>query len=61
MAFGPHGPRAPTSAPGDGLKVFLATAALVGLGGVLFYVSHLFGIYFHLTPPPNFRALLTRC
>jgi len=48
VAFGPHGPRAPTSAPGDGLKVFLATTALVGLAGVLYYVTHLFA-----APPPK--------
>ena len=43
MAFGPHGPRAPTSAPGEGLKVFLATVGLVGLGGVLYFVVQAFG------------------
>ncbi|KAF8147565.1 cytochrome c oxidase subunit IV-domain-containing protein [Crassisporium funariophilum] len=37
VAFGPHGPRAPTSQPGDGLKITLATTALVGLAGLLFY------------------------
>jgi len=48
VAFGPHGPRAPTSAPGEGFKVFLASTALVGLGGVLFYVTHFFA-----APPPK--------
>jgi cytochrome c oxidase subunit 4 len=48
VAFGPHGPRAPTSAPGEGLKIFLATAALVGLGGVLSFVMHSFA-----APPPK--------
>ena len=43
MAFGPHGPRAPTSAPGEGFKVFFATAGLVGLAGVLFFTVQLFG------------------
>ena len=43
MAFGPHGPRAPTSAPGEGIKVFLATAGLVGLSGVLYFVLQYFG------------------
>lgn len=46
MAFGPHGPRAPVSAPGDGLKIFLATAALIGLGGVLFFTVQAFGTSF---------------
>lgn len=36
VAFGPHGPRTPTSLPGDGLKVFLATMGLVGVSGVIF-------------------------
>ena len=43
VAFGPHGPRAPTSAPGEGFKVFFATAGLVGLAGVLFFTVQLFG------------------
>ena len=46
MAFGPHGPRAPTSAPGDGYKIFLATAGLVGLAGVLFFTVQSFGLSF---------------
>jgi len=35
VAFGPHGPRAPVSPPGQGLKVFLATMGLVGVAGVI--------------------------
>lgn len=44
VAFGPHGPRAPTSAPGDGLKIFLATAGLIGLAGVLYLTVQSFGM-----------------
>ncbi|THU96937.1 cytochrome c oxidase subunit IV [Dendrothele bispora CBS 962.96] len=36
VSFGPHGPRAPVSKPGDNFKIFLATSALVGVTGVLF-------------------------
>jgi cytochrome c oxidase subunit 4 len=43
VAFGPHGPRAPTSAPGDGVKIFLGTAGLVGVAGVLFLILQHFG------------------
>lgn len=46
VAFGPHGPRAPTSAPGDNLKIFLATVALVGVGGILYLATHHFGTSF---------------
>ncbi|KAG2157012.1 COX4, subunit IV of cytochrome c oxidase [Suillus clintonianus] len=35
VAFGPHGPRAPVSPPGQGLKVFLFTMGLVGVAGLL--------------------------
>jgi len=48
VAFGPHGPRAPTSAPGDNLKIFLATVALVGVGGIVFLITHHFA-----APPPK--------
>ncbi|KAH6902778.1 cytochrome c oxidase subunit IV-domain-containing protein [Coprinopsis sp. MPI-PUGE-AT-0042] len=37
VAFGPHGPRTPTSKPGDLMKILLATSALVGVAGTLFY------------------------
>ena len=43
MAFGPHGPRAPTSAPGDGLKIFLGTVGCIGAAGVLYFVLQHFG------------------
>jgi hypothetical protein len=46
VAFGPHGPRAPTSAPGDNLKIFLATVALIGAGGILYLFAHHFGTSF---------------
>ncbi|KAF9457564.1 COX4, subunit IV of cytochrome c oxidase [Collybia nuda] len=36
VAFGPHGPRAPSSQPGDGLKIFLGTMALTGVGLAVF-------------------------
>lgn len=35
VAFGPHGPRAPISKPGDNLKIFACVAALVGVTGVI--------------------------
>ena len=37
VAFGPHGPRAPTGQPGDGLKIFLSTVGLVGVAGAMFF------------------------
>ena len=43
MAFGPHGPRAPTSKPGDGTKLFFGTLGLVSLGGLLFFTAQYFG------------------
>ena len=64
VAFGPHGPRAPTSAPGDGVKIFLATSALVGVAGVLYLVIQQFGMslslfYLHiLFAYPNLFFLL---
>ncbi|KAF5378357.1 hypothetical protein D9615_008744 [Tricholomella constricta] len=36
VAFGPHGPRTPTSQPGDAVKVLFWTAALVAAGGALY-------------------------
>ncbi|KAM6500104.1 hypothetical protein JOM56_003118, partial [Amanita muscaria] len=35
VAFGPHGARAPVSKPGDSLKTFAYTMALVGAAGIL--------------------------
>ena len=46
VAFGPHGPRAPTSAPGEGFKILLSTLGLIGLGGVLFLTVQSFGTSF---------------
>ncbi|KAF9532833.1 COX4, subunit IV of cytochrome c oxidase [Crepidotus variabilis] len=48
VAFGPHGPRAPTSKPGDGLKIFLSTVALIGAAGVVFL-----GVLSISPPPPK--------
>ncbi|TFK62365.1 cytochrome c oxidase subunit IV [Pluteus cervinus] len=48
VAFGPHGPRAPTSAPGDGMKILLGTLALVGVAGLLSMSIH--GL---AAPPPK--------
>jgi len=36
VAFGPHGPRTPSSQPGDALKILLFTSALVAVAGTLF-------------------------
>lgn len=47
IAFGPHGPRAETP-PGEWTKVWLYTAAGVGLSAVLF-----FGIHSLARPPPR--------
>jgi len=40
VAFGPHGPRAPTSQPGDGVKIFFSTLALMAIGGIVFFAIH---------------------
>ncbi|KIM36440.1 hypothetical protein M413DRAFT_449151 [Hebeloma cylindrosporum] len=48
VAFGPHGPRTPTSQPGEGLKVFLSVAGLVGVTVILHQVIRAFG-----KPPPK--------
>jgi len=37
VAFGPHGPRTPTSQPGDNLKILLSTLALVGVSGAVYF------------------------
>jgi len=37
VAFGPHGPRAPTGQPGDNFKIFLGTVALIAIGGAVFF------------------------
>ncbi|PFH46628.1 hypothetical protein AMATHDRAFT_154305 [Amanita thiersii Skay4041] len=48
VAFGPHGPRAPSSKPGDGLKIFAYTMALVGVAGVMTVALRQFA-----SPPPK--------
>ncbi|KAF8055849.1 COX4, subunit IV of cytochrome c oxidase [Lyophyllum atratum] len=45
VAFGPHGPRAPASQPGDGVKIFFWTMALVAAAGGLFLGAR--------SPPPK--------
>ncbi|KAJ4488397.1 cytochrome c oxidase subunit IV-domain-containing protein [Lentinula aciculospora] len=42
VAFGPHGPRAPVSKPGDALKIFAGTAAAVGVAGIMYYLTRIF-------------------
>ena len=37
VAFGPHGPRTPSSKPGDLMKILLGTTALVGVATTLYY------------------------
>ena len=44
MAFGPYGPRTPTSQPGDGLKIFLAVTGLLGATVVLHQTVRRFGM-----------------
>jgi hypothetical protein len=48
VAFGPHGPRTPTSLPGDGLKILLAVVGLLGASAVLHQVIRSFGTPFFL-------------
>jgi len=48
VAFGPHGPRTPSSQPGDGLKVVLGTLGLVAAAGLLSLTLKGFG-----GPPPK--------
>ncbi|PPR02200.1 hypothetical protein CVT24_011427 [Panaeolus cyanescens] len=43
VAFGPHGPRAPTSQPGDNLKILLAVTGLVGASTVLWAIAKHYG------------------
>jgi cytochrome c oxidase subunit 4 len=58
VAFGPHGPRAPTSQPGDNLKIFLATMGLVGVATVLTLIVHKSG-GFYLRVFPTRHPYLT--
>ncbi|KIM86435.1 hypothetical protein PILCRDRAFT_816394 [Piloderma croceum F 1598] len=48
VAFGPHGPRAPVSPPGQNLKVFLSTMGLIGIAGIIYAV-----IRAYAPPPPR--------
>ncbi|KAH9928573.1 cytochrome c oxidase subunit IV [Epithele typhae] len=48
VAFGPHGPRTPTSQPGDVPKVILAVAALMAAAGATF-----FAVRSQAPPPPK--------
>jgi len=48
VAFGPHGPRAPLSPPGQNLKIFLSTMGLIGAAGLIFV-----GIRALAPPPPK--------
>lgn len=48
VAFGPHGPRAPSSAPGDNLKILLFTTALVGVGATVFVTLRHLGMCYPL-------------
>ncbi|KAF8552895.1 cytochrome c oxidase subunit IV [Imleria badia] len=48
VAFGPHGPRTPVSPPGEGLKIFLYTMALVGVAGLI-----TIGVRSRAPPPPK--------
>lgn len=45
VAFGPHGPRTPSSKPGDTLKVFGYTMGLLGVTGIVSLVLHHFGTW----------------
>ena len=56
VAFGPHGPRTPTSQPGDNFKILLSTFALVGVAGVLFFTLKQFGAC-DPSPPPSLPLL----
>ncbi|KAI0080544.1 COX4, subunit IV of cytochrome c oxidase [Panus rudis PR-1116 ss-1] len=48
VAFGPHGPRAPTSKPGDGLKIALAVLGAAAVAGVITVTVKSFA-----PPPPR--------
>lgn len=36
VAFGPHGPRAPTDAPGATYKIILSVTGLIAVAGAIF-------------------------
>jgi hypothetical protein len=44
VSFGPHGPRAPTSKPGDYPKIFLAVVGIIGLTGLASHFIYTFGM-----------------
>ncbi|KAL4064810.1 cytochrome c oxidase subunit IV-domain-containing protein [Scleroderma yunnanense] len=48
VAFGPHGPRASVSPPGQGFKIFLATTGLVGVAAAIYFSIRSFA-----PPPPK--------
>ncbi|EIW84651.1 cytochrome c oxidase subunit IV [Coniophora puteana RWD-64-598 SS2] len=48
VAFGPHGPRKPTSPPGENLKIFIWTLGLIGVSGAIFGFTRTFA-----PPPPK--------
>lgn len=54
VAFGPHGPRTPTSQPGDNVKVFFSTLALIAVGGVLFLSVKAFSEF----PPDSLQRFI---
>ncbi|KAH8832548.1 COX4, subunit IV of cytochrome c oxidase [Flagelloscypha sp. PMI_526] len=43
IAFGPHGPRAPVSKPGDNLKILVSVVALVGFAGIIHFTMRSIG------------------
>jgi Cytochrome c oxidase subunit IV len=57
VAFGPHGPRAPTSQPGDNLKIFLATMGLVGSAFVASAIIHQWGGLLFVVCPTRHTCL----
>lgn len=55
VAFGPHGPRAPTSPPGSGIKTLVWVVGMVGIAGGIYASIRGFGesklrIAFHCPP-----------
>jgi cytochrome c oxidase subunit 4 len=54
VAFGPHGPRTPTSQPGDSVKILFSTLALIAAGGILFFSFKAFSAF-----PDSLRSFLT--
>jgi hypothetical protein len=57
VAFGPHGPRAPTSQPGDNLKIFLATMGLVGVATVIAAIVHKSGGFYSRLSAPLYNII----